>query len=237
VGVQFFLFSLIGLLLWNVHDGQTIQQLGYAAPDELFPRFIVSGLPAGMSGLLLAGIVAAAMSTLSSSLNALASSTMLDLYERFVGEKPSQERAVFLSRGATLLWGVVFIVFANLFSSTDNPVVELGLSIASFTYGGLLGAFLLGLVSGRARQRDAVTAFFVTIAVTTGVIFGVWHGPQGWVFQPLDGFARALGLGGVDTDGFSQIGYPWYALMGSALCVGLGSVLGARHERDEKRAA
>ncbi|PSQ84351.1 MAG: hypothetical protein BRD44_01200 [Bacteroidetes bacterium QS_7_67_15] len=69
VGVQFFLFSVIGLLLWNFYDGQTIQQLGYAAPDELFPRFIVSGLPVGMSGLLLAGIVAAAMSTLSSSLN------------------------------------------------------------------------------------------------------------------------------------------------------------------------
>jgi SSS family transporter len=270
VGVQFFLFSVIGLLLWNFHDGQTIQQLGYAAPDELFPRFIVSGLPVGMSGLLLAGIVAAAMSTLSSSLNALASSTMLDLYEHFTSTRsfsdrtiqdyrprggnaplendfqqvtvtddrpkqslnvsgPSQERAVFLSRAATLVWGIVFIVFANLFSSTDNPVVELGLSIASFTYGGMLGAFLLGLVSERARQRDAIIAFFVTIAVMTLVIFGVWHGPQGWVFEPVEGVARALGLGGAGAEEYSQIGYPWYALMGGALCVGLGSVLALRH--------
>ena len=270
VGVQFFLFSVIGLLLWNFYDGQTIQQLGYAAPDELFPRFIVSGLPVGMSGLLLAGIVAAAMSTLSSSLNALASSTMLDLYEHFTSTRsfsertirayrprggnaplendfqqvavtddrpkqslnvsgPSQERAVFLSRAATLVWGIVFIVFANLFSSTDNPVVELGLSIASFTYGGMLGAFLLGLASERARQRDAIIAFFVTIAVMTLVIFGVWHGPQGWVFQPVEGVARALGLGGAGAEEYSQIGYPWYALMGGALCVGLGSVLALRH--------
>lgn len=237
VGVQFLLFLFIGVLLWVSYEGASFEQLGYATSDELFPRFIVSGLPVGMSGLLLAGIIAAAMSTLSSSLNALASSTMLDLYERFVGEEPSQKRAVFLSRAATLAWGLVFIVFANLFKTTDNPVVELGLSIASFTYGGLLGAFLLGLVSERAREVDAVISFFVTIAVMSLVIFGVWHGPAGWVFEPIDGVARALGLGGGGAEGYSQIGYPWYALMGSALCVGLGSLLAVRHRRGEKRVA
>ena len=270
VGVQFTLFSIIGLLLWSFHGGASIAELGYAAPDELFPRFIVGGLPVGMSGLLLAGIIAAAMSTLSSSLNALASSTMLDLYEHFSGKRsfadrtiqnyrprvrpsplendperaavedyrpkdsldvsgPSQERAVFLSRVATLVWGLVFILFANLFENTNNPVVELGLSIASFTYGGLLGAFLLGLISKRTRQADAIIAFFVTIAVMSLVIFGVWHGPGGWVFEPVEGVARALSLGGAATEGYSQIGYPWYALMGSALCVGLGSLLALRH--------
>lgn len=229
VGFQFLMFSLIGLLLWSFHGGATIEELGYAARDELFPRFIVSGLPMGMSGLLLAGIIAAAMSTLSSSLNALASSTMLDLYERFVGQEPSQRRAVLLSRIATLVWGLVFIAFANLFKSTNNPVVELGLSIASFTYGGLLGAFLLGLLSRRARQPDAIIAFFVTIGVMALVIFGVWHGPEGWIFEPVEGVRRALSLGGVVTEGYTQIGYPWYALMGSGLCVGLGSLLALRH--------
>ena len=271
VGVQFLLFLFIGVLLWVSYDGATFAELGYATNDELFPRFIVSGLPMGMSGLLLAGIVAAAMSTLSSSLNALASSTMLDLYELFTSAEPfsertiqdyrpreatpvegvavdkyrpprelersgpTPERAVFLSRAATLAWGLVFIAFANLFKTTDNPVVELGLSIASFTYGGLLGAFLLGLVSERAREADAVFSFFVTIAVMSLVIFGVWYGPAGWVFEPTTGLMRALGLGGVEGEGYSQIGYPWYALLGSALCVGLGSLLAVR--RGRKRVA
>jgi SSS family transporter len=275
VGVQFLLFLFIGVLLWISYDGATLAELGYATSDELFPRFIVSGLPMGMSGLLLAGIIAAAMSTLSSSLNALASSTMLDLYELFTSAEPFSERtvqnyrsrvregppagvegaavdeyrppsdlrragpapkrAVFLSRVATLAWGVVFIAFANLFKTTDNPVVELGLSIASFTYGGLLGAFLLGLVSERARERDAIISFFATIAAMALVIFGVWHGPAGWVFEPVEGLMRALGLGGGGAEGYRQIGYPWYALMGSALCVGLGSLLATRHRR--KRAA
>jgi SSS family transporter len=271
VGVQFLLFLFIGVLLWVSYDGATFAELGYATSDELFPRFIVSGLPMGMSGLLLAGIIAAAMSTLSSSLNALASSTMLDLYELFTSAEPfsertiqdyrpreatpvegvavdkyrpprelersgpTPERAVFLSRAATLAWGLVFIAFANLFKTTDNPVVELGLSIASFTYGGLLGAFLLGLVSERAREADAVFSFFVTIAVMSLVIFGVWYGPTGWVFEPTTGLMRALGLGGVEGEGYSQIGYPWYALLGSALCVGLGSLLAVR--RGRKRVA
>jgi SSS family transporter len=271
VGVQFLLFLFIGVLLWVSYDGATFAELGYATSDELFPRFIVSGLPMGMSGLLLAGIIAAAMSTLSSSLNALASSTMLDLYELFTSAEPfsertiqdyrpreatpvegvavdkyrpprelersgpTPERAVFLSRAATLAWGLVFIAFANLFKTTDNPVVELGLSIASFTYGGLLGAFLLGLVSERAREADAVFSFFVTIAVMSLVIFGVWYGPAGWVFEPTTGLMRALGLGGVEGEGYSQIGYPWYALLGSALCVGLGSLLAVR--RGRKRVA
>ena len=271
VGVQFLLFLFIGVLLWVSYDGATFAELGYATSDELFPRFIVSGLPMGMSGLLLAGIIAAAMSTLSSSLNALASSTMLDLYELFTSAEPfsertiqdyrpweatsvegvavdkyrppkelersgpTPERAVFLSRAATLAWGLIFIAFANLFKTTDNPVVELGLSIASFTYGGLLGAFLLGLASERAREADAVFSFFVTIAVMSLVIFGVWYGPAGWVFEPTTGLMRALGLGGVGGEEYSQIGYPWYALLGSALCVGLGSLLAVR--RGRKRVA
>lgn len=230
VALQFGLFLFVGLLLWSYHDGATIQALGLTRADEVFPQYIVSGLPPGVSGLLLAGIVAAAMSTLSSSLNALASSTMLDLYERFAGTPPSQERALRLSRVATLGWGLVFIGFATLFENQNNPVVELGLAIASFTYGGLLGAFLLGLVSERARQRDAVIAFAVTIVVMALVIFGVWYGPQGWVFEPVAGVRRALNLpGAVGTGDFSQIGYPWYAVIGSALAVSLGSLLGLRH--------
>ena len=79
VVVQFAIFLVVGLALWGWYDHATPAALGLTRDDEIFPKFIIEGLPAGVSGLLLAGILAAAMSTLSSSLSALSSSTVTDL--------------------------------------------------------------------------------------------------------------------------------------------------------------
>jgi solute:Na+ symporter, SSS family len=221
---QFALFLFVGLLLWSYYGGVPIVDLGLARGDEVFPKFIIEGLPAGFSGLLLAGIVAAAMSTLSSSLNSLASSSMLDLYERFGGPVLGRDRALLVSRFLTLLWGIVFIFFATLFQDQENPVVELGLAIASFTYGGLLGAFLLGLMNRRTNQVDAMIAFVVTIATMVWIIFAVWYSPvEGWVihFAPSDAVIAEQDL--------RSIGWPWYTVIGSALTLVLGSLLALRH--------
>lgn len=225
VAFQFALFLFVGLLLWVHYDGAPLAELGVARGDEIFPRFIIEGLPAGLSGLLLAGIIAAAMSTLSSSLNSLASSTMLDLYERLSGRTLEDRRALRLSRILTLVWGLVFIVFANLFRDQQNPVVELGLAIASFTYGGLLGIFLLGILNRRSREADALITFFVTIAVMVVVIFGVWYSPvEGWTFvlRPDAELRAALGL--------QAIAWPWYTVIGSGLALLIGSLLALRHK-------
>lgn len=220
VMLQFALFLGIGLLLW-VHYGQaSLDQLGLTRGDEVFPKFIIEGMPAGISGLILAGILAAAMSTLSSSLNSLASSTMLDLYKRFRPASTPGE-SLRISRLFTLAWGVVFIVFASLFRDQQNPVVELGLAIASFTYGGLLGAFLLGIVSRKARERDAIVAFAVTVVVMVLVIFGAWYSTveQEWVFAfaPSAATTEALGL--------RSLGWPWYTPIGAGVSVTVGSLM------------
>lgn len=224
VMVQFALFLFVGLLLWNHYAGASIADLELTRSDEIFPKFIIEGLPPGVSGLLLAGIVAAAMSTLSSSLNSLASSTMLDLYERIKGSAMSPKRALRASRIFTLVWGIVFIFFASLFQEQDNPVIELGLAIASFTYGGLLGVFLLGLINKRTNQIDALISFIVTIATMVWVIFAVWYSPQdGWtiVLAPSDEIIAARGL--------RSIGWPWYTVIGAALHLILGSLVALRH--------
>lgn len=226
VMAQFALFLGLGLLLWVFYGGASVEALGLSRADEIFPHFIIEGLPPGISGLLLAGIVAAAMSTLSSSLNALASSSMSDIYERVVGKTLEPRRALRVSRVLTLFWGIVFIGFASLFQESDNPVVELGLSIASFTYGGLLGVFLLGLVNRRARQVDALIAFGVTIAAMVFIIFGVWHSPiEGWLFhfRPSPSTVAARGL--------QPIGWPWYTVIGVAINLGVGSLLALRHRK------
>lgn len=224
VTAQFALFLVVGALLWMYYGGQSPEALGLSRADEMFPKYIIEGLPAGLSGLLLAGILAAAMSTLSSSLNSLASSTMMDLYERIVKRPLADARALLLSRGMTLAWGGLFVVFASLFEDTQNPVVELGLAIASFTYGGLLGAFLLGLLVRRARETEAIIAFVMTIGTMVLIIFGLWHHPeQGWTlaFRPDDAIIAAQGL--------RQVAWPWYTFMGSVLTVGIGAMLSVRH--------
>lgn len=212
VAAQFALFLVVGLFLWGYYRGATPDQLGLATDDELFPRFIVEGLPAGVSGLLLAGILAAAMSTLSSSLSALSSSTVVDLVQRFSRRELDDAQAIRLSRATTLGWGLVFIVFANLFTSTEDPVVELGLSVAGITYGGLLGAFALGLFVPRARQLDATIGFAVAVAAM-GTLFLV--APD-------------------------AVGFTWYTAIGSVITVVLGGLLSLRHSspaasHDEQR--
>lgn len=201
VFVQFALFLTVGLGLWSYYEGQTPEELGLQTGDQIFPTFIVEALPAGISGLLLAGIMASAMSTLSSSLSALSSSTMADLYEKFSSRTLSDQQGLRLGRLFTAGWGLVFIGAAALFTGTDNPVVELGLSVAGLTYGGLLGSFFLGLWVRKARQLDAIVGF--ACAVTT----------MSYLFI----FQRDL------------IGFTWYTAMGVVITLVIGTLLSRRH--------
>jgi len=225
VMVQFALFLAVGLGLWVHYGGAPLADLGLTRGDELFPHYILAEMPAGLRGLLFAGIVAAAMSTLSSSLNALAGSTLMDLLERFGKTPRTETQALALSRVLTLVWAGVFVGFAMLFTGMDNPVVELGLGIAGFTYGGLLGAFVLGLVSRRARQPDAAIAFVVAIVAMVLVIFGLWWSAAegAWVadWRPTDEVRGALDL--------KAVAWPLYPVIGAAITVGLGMLLSLRH--------
>jgi Na+/proline symporter len=121
------------------------------------------------------------MGTLSSSVSSLASSTFLDLFKMTArGKALGRKAELHWSRFLTLFWGAVLIGGAMLFTDTRNPVVELGLKIASFTYGGLLGTFFLGLLFKKTGQFDAYVGFIagllamiVVIASTT--IDYTWH--------------------------------------------------------------
>jgi solute:Na+ symporter, SSS family len=154
---------------------------------------------------------------------------LMDLVERVSSWRPDDATALRLSRILTLFWAVVFVGFATLFTGLDNPVVELGLGVAGFTYGGLLGAFGLGLLSRRARQADAVIAFAVAVVTTTLVIFGVWwstvEGGWVWDWRPSPE-ARAAG-------GLRAVAWPLYPIIGSVITVAVGSLLALRHGRDD----
>jgi SSS family solute:Na+ symporter len=169
--LQFAFFLVLGLCLYAFYGGRSIEQLGLRSWDEIFPRFIVDELPTGLAGLVIAGVLASAMGTLSSSISALASATYLDLFQPLRRGRPLGPREqVAWSRGFTLLWGLVLIGGAMLFTDTKNAVVELGLKIASITYGGLLGTFFLGLFVPRTRERDAFVGFGAGLAAMVAVV-------------------------------------------------------------------
>lgn len=168
--VQFAIFLTVGVLLYAHYGGASVMELGLQRADEIFPFFIIQGLPAGLSGLIIAGLMAAALSTLAGSMSSIASSVVMDLWNPRSGTEAEDKRMLFLSRVATLLAALLLVGTAVFFMTTPQTVVELALSIASFTYGGLLGTFLLGVLLKRPRQEDALAAFVAGILIMVTVI-------------------------------------------------------------------
>jgi len=150
---QFGLFLMVGAMLFVFYK-LFPPLIAFSKTDRIFPTFIITKMPHGVSGLLIAAILAAAMSNLSAALNSLSSTTILDFYARIHPTVP-EGRLLSLSRIATIVWGGVLFVLAIL-SRSGGRVVELGLGIASVAYGALLGVFLLGVLTKRATESGAM---------------------------------------------------------------------------------
>jgi len=193
--LQFTVFLFIGLGLYAFYGGATLADLGVIKADEIFPKFIIEEMPSGLSGLIIAGLLAAAMSTLSGSVNSLAAVTLGDFYLPRHPDGVGAERQLALSRLFTLSWTVVLVGMAVFFIYSGSRVlVEIALGIASFTYGGLLGMFLLGRLVGAVDERRAIAAFFTGIA--TMVVVVEWSG-IGWTWFTLIGASATVSAGWV----------------------------------------
>ncbi len=150
--IQFALFLFVGVMLFAYYQ---VRSARFGGADRIYPTFIVSRMPHGVSGLLIAAILAAAMSNLSAALNSLASSAMIDFYFRFrpVADEKTRLR---LSRMVTVFWALVLFGLAVVALHHVGRVVEVGLQIASVAYGALLGVFLLGVLTRTANQNGAI---------------------------------------------------------------------------------
>ncbi|HEX7939665.1 MAG TPA: sodium:solute symporter [Gemmatimonadaceae bacterium] len=201
VFAQFTLFLFVGIGLWSRFQGRT-----FATPDSVFPTFIIEQMPHGLVGLLLAAILAATMSTHSGAINSLAAAATHDIYLPLTGRSADDPRTLKVGKWFALAWGVVLTGGALLFpENTTTPVVVVALSIASFTYGGLLGGFFLGLFWKRARQRDAMLGMSIGIATMGLVVFA----------RQLSGLLPALAP-------LSGIAWPWYVLIGTSITILVG---------------
>lgn len=158
---QFGLFLLVGVMLFAYYR---IPSAAFGRADRIYPTFIVNRMPHGISGLLIAAILAAAMSNLSAALNSLSSSSMMDFYFRFRPET-TDARRLQLARLATVVWALVLFTLALLALHRAGRVVEVGLQIASIAYGALLGVFLLGVLTRRANQSGAIAGMICGLAI------------------------------------------------------------------------
>ena len=211
VVAQFSLFLLIGLGLWIFNNHQT-----FAVPDSIFPSFVVNQMPAGLRGLIIAAVLAAAMSSLSGSMNSLAAATTHDIYLPLTGRAPADPKVLRMGRIFTLFWGVLLLTAALLYRQQGTPVVVVALSIASFTYGGLLGGFFLGMLWRRAIQRDAVIGMALGILTMSVVVFAKQLVP---VFPSIGDTLTVL----------SRIAWPWYVLIGTAVTMTVGILSSLTH--------
>jgi solute:Na+ symporter, SSS family len=185
--IQFSLFLLIGVILYVFYA-----TTGLKAPsptDRIYPDFVWRYLPPGVAGLVVAAILAAAMSNLSAALNSLASTSIMDFYKPLAigrGRLHSESHYLRLARVATVGWGAVLLGIGYL-ARQWGSVLEAGLSIASVIYGSLLGVFLLGLLTRRAGQMSAATGMAAGLAVM------------------------------VYVKGFTTIAWTWYVVIGASV--------------------
>jgi SSS family transporter len=196
--IQFGLFLLVGASLYVFY--KLLPPLAaFSSSDRIFPTFVVNRMPHGISGLLVAAILAAAMSNLSAALNSLSSTTVVDFYLRRRPET-TEKRRVAVSRFATVVWGLVLFGLA-LLSRHGGRVVEIGLTIISVAYGSLLGVFLLGILTRRATELGAMV----------GMAFGLVLNLYLWL--GADQFAHWSGF---------RIAYTWLVAIGTIVTFGIG---------------
>ena len=187
---QFALFLMLGVMLYAFYGPMNVKS------DEVFPIFIIEVLPPGITGIIIAGLFAAAMSTLAGSMSSLSSSTMIDIYTPLCGKNISEEKKLKISRLLTILWAALLIISAMIFRKSSLAVVEIALSIASFTYGGLLGTFLLGLLFKRVKQNAVLAGFasgilFMILVISLKIV--------GWTWYTLIGVIVTIAVGSAIT--------------------------------------
>ncbi len=221
--VQFAMFLLIGVglfVFYGLHPGG-MEAAQAAGGNRIFPMFIVQEMPVGIAGLLVAAILAAAMSNLSAALNSLSSTTVVDFYMGWRPEAEERERML-VSRASTVVWALVLFGVAvySVKAGGKGNVVEIGLSIASVAYGCLLGVFLLGTLTRYATQGGAIVGMVVGFAVN----LALWQFPgkvllSGWLRTPVAGESWSPPP---TIIAIPRVAFTWYVLIGAVVTFGVG---------------
>jgi SSS family transporter len=191
VVAQFALFLLIGVGLFAFYSLHP-PAVAFERTDRVFARFILDEMPVGVVGVLLGAIFAAAMSTLSSSLNSCATAATRDLYRPLAGAAATPDRELRVTRALTALFGALQIAVGVGGQWLEASVVASVLGIAAFTTGIVLGVFFLGILTPGVGQRAALAGLVVGLAAMSAIYFAT---PLAWPWYALVGSLSTFGAG------------------------------------------
>jgi len=158
--------------------------------NYIVPRFVLSELPLGMAGIFIAGVMAAAMSSIAAELNALATATVIDFYQRWWRREADDAHYLAVSKAATAFWGIFACVVAT-YAATLGSLIEVVNQFGSFFYGSILGVFLLALI----RRASATGAFVGMIAGMTTVGFVAFGTDVAYLWQNVIGAGVVVAVG------------------------------------------
>jgi solute:Na+ symporter, SSS family len=192
---MFLMFLMVGAFLWVYYQGHARPMPEITANDYIYPIFMVTAVPHVLKGFLIVAILSAAMSSVSSTLNALASVSTMDFVKAITKGARSEEFYLRFSKWSTVFWAGALIVVAFL-SRKVEYVLNAAFALRGLTSGALLGALLLVVVWKRGR---AVPVIVGMVGSFIGMIF---------VSRIQD----------------PKIAWPWYTLIGTIICVGLAWV-------------
>lgn len=207
-------FCFIGILLYAYYQIDPTHKP--EAANHVFGSYILNVLPTGIRGLVLAGVFATAMGSLSAALNALATSLTNDWYLPYFGQGKSESHHVAAARWFTALFALLMIGIAGFFAyaTVKDPTVRIipvVLGIAGFILGPMLGVFLLGMLT-RSRGSDLGNIIAITLGLLTTIYLGGLH---------ID-LANLLGLTDLFTPMKFKISFSWFGLIGAAVVFAVG---------------
>ncbi len=206
-------FLTVGILLWVYYQGNAPQ-----VPDnEIFAHYIVHEMPIGMRGLIVAGVFATMMGSTSAALNALATSFTKDFYQPYINPTATDAQSIRAARLATAVFGVLMILVATIaaYLVLKDPkltIIPIALGIFGYTYGGLLGVFLVGMLT-RTRGADGTNIVAMILGIIAVLVLCK-------IELPL--FGTTLKFGGFMPDWWPKIAFSWYVFVGCIVTFAFG---------------
>jgi SSS family solute:Na+ symporter len=233
-------FLLVGILLSVYYDVRPDPHLP-AAENEIFAYYIVTQMPVGLRGLIIAGVFATMMGSTSAALNALATSFTKDFYLPYFRRQQSRRTPVYAARAATVVFGALMVVVATLaayavLQDSKLTIIPLALQSFGYAYGSLLAVFLLGMLTKR-RGRDETNVLAMILGIASVLVF---------CKVKLPAFSlRALALsgqlepqtwtfGGWLPPWWPAIAFPWWVLVGCLVCITVSCIFPTPSERVQK---
>ncbi len=202
----FLIFLFVGTALWAYYQQTPLPialpetEAGISQNQYIFPIFIFTAVPPALKGLLIVGILSAAMSSVSSALSALASVSTMDLLKNWRGRRHNEPAQLNLSRHATLFWGAMLALVAYLSQQTTS-ILNLAFSLNGLTNGAMLGGILFVLIHRRARTGPVIFGMLLSLAMMSAIHFIPRSPLEEWWMESIG----------------TRVAWPWYTLIGTAI--------------------